>query len=736
MPTTYADWFQQTTGNRPHWWQQTLADDPACGNRLIRIPTGFGKTAGTVMPWLWHRVVRQDSAWPLRLVFCLPMRVLVEQTEASLRAWLEKHDLQWDGIGDHAGKVGVHVLMGGCDGGEWHLHPECSAILIGTQDLLLSRALNRGYAAPRARWPMEFGLLNQDCLWVVDEVQLMDVGLATSAQLQAFRHEDELAGKSLRPCRTWWMSATMQPRWLHSVDTEPLLKILPSMLEIPAQQRTGMLWEVRKPREIVAIDGAKDAAPRRIAEIALKAHQPGTVTLVVVNRVDEANAVFGVLTTMDKTGIDRRLVHSRFRPHERQAWREEFLSRSAPLPPAGRIIVATQVVEAGVDISGTTLVTDLAPWPSLVQRFGRCARYGGTGRVIVIDRGITADDDKAAAPYAAADLTGARAALDRIADVSPAGLEAFEAGLTADARGSLYPYAPRHLLLRREWDELFDTTPDLTGADLDISRFIRSGDERDCLVFWDAVADGEAPSDQRRAHRDELCPMPFLMARDWLCGAETKTAKKPRLRPGMRAWVWDWIDGAWTTAERAALLPGRIIYVAAVCGGYDPACGVDLDATDPVPLVAIAPMPAPALAEAMADDSQSGEPLSRAETWKTIATHGGEVGRLAHAIGEAIGLKGFAALLVLAGRWHDLGKAHPAFQSLIAADDRPQRTDLAKAPDGSWRRQYRCVDGERRGFRHELASALALFAVLQRQRRRQASGPGSARRRPQSRCER
>jgi len=33
--------------------------------------------------------------------------------------------------------------------------------------MLLSRALNRGYASGRARWPVEFGLLNQDALWVM-----------------------------------------------------------------------------------------------------------------------------------------------------------------------------------------------------------------------------------------------------------------------------------------------------------------------------------------------------------------------------------------------------------------------------------------------------------------------------------------------------------------------------------------------------------------------------------------
>ena len=57
--------------------------------------------------------------------------------------------------------------MGGEDSGEWDIHPEREAILIGTQDMLLSRALNRGYGMSRYRWPMHFGLLNNDALWQV-----------------------------------------------------------------------------------------------------------------------------------------------------------------------------------------------------------------------------------------------------------------------------------------------------------------------------------------------------------------------------------------------------------------------------------------------------------------------------------------------------------------------------------------------------------------------------------------
>ena len=59
----------------------------------------------------------------------------------------------------------------------------------GTHDMLLSRALNRGYGMSRYRWPMHFGLLNSDCLWLIDEVQLVGSGVATTAQLQALRRK-------------------------------------------------------------------------------------------------------------------------------------------------------------------------------------------------------------------------------------------------------------------------------------------------------------------------------------------------------------------------------------------------------------------------------------------------------------------------------------------------------------------------------------------------------------------
>ncbi len=165
------------------------------------------------------------------------MRTLVEQTFDEANKIIAQVGIE--------SQVNAYMLMGGVDQVDWHIHPERPAILVGTQDMLLSRALNRGYACGRARWPVDFGLLNHDALWVMDEVQLMDIGLATSAQLQAFRDDDK--SKSLRPCFTWWMSATLQPEWLKTVDTAiQHVQWTKEMCTIAAEQRIGGLWEVEK----------------------------------------------------------------------------------------------------------------------------------------------------------------------------------------------------------------------------------------------------------------------------------------------------------------------------------------------------------------------------------------------------------------------------------------------------------------------------------------------------------
>src|SRR5208282_1005723 len=85
-------------GREPFDYQRRLALDPKCQSRLIEIPTGLGKTAAVILAWLWNRVEQKRSDWPRRLVYCLPMRTLVEQTQDNVRKWLGNlDDREWNG---------------------------------------------------------------------------------------------------------------------------------------------------------------------------------------------------------------------------------------------------------------------------------------------------------------------------------------------------------------------------------------------------------------------------------------------------------------------------------------------------------------------------------------------------------------------------------------------------------------------------------------------------------------
>jgi len=107
--------------------------------------------------------------------------------------------------------------------------------------------------------------------------------------------------------------------------------------------------------------------------------------------------------------------------------------------------------------------------------------------------------------------------------------------------------------------------------------------------------------------------------------------------------------------------------------------------------------------------------------WESIAVHGGHVARVVGEMVEKIGLPAAVARVLETGaRWHDFGKGHPAFQGCIFTNAQHHlgTSDVAKAPSVAWRPKrelYQLPNGEhRRGFRHELATALALFAVLER----------------------
>lgn len=731
---TFDEFFKKATGLKegPYPFQREFAEAKDL-YQLVDVPTGLGKTAMVILGWLWRRFHAREEvrkATPRRLVYCLPMRVLVEQTRENARKWManlcQAGYLQKD--------VPVHVLMGGEDQGDWAMWPEREAILIGTQDMLLSRALNRGYAASRARWPMEFGLLHNDCLWVFDEVQLMGSGLATTAQFEAFRRKlptgNSPQAKDRHGCQSVWMSATMQRDWLKTVDFAPWVDSS-TPLELSEEDRkceeVKKRWEANK---LLKPTDAKIGDATSLAERILTVHKRGTRTLVVVNTVRRACELFQALNAGDggaqnqgRKGKKKRepqdnptvpgtskprivLLHSRFRPGDRARAFQEVLADPSP---EGTIVVSTQVIEAGVDVSATTLFTELAPWASLVQRFGRCNRKGDDNERAVVHWIDLLDEetfkrvhpDKAkgkegktksakqiteayqehiqmlSRPYELDDLKASAEKLTGLMDVGPKSLPKVNL---------LFKHT--HVIRRKDLIDLFDTTADLAGNDIDIDRFIRDVEETDVRVFWRDY--GETPNEtdgkdaETAPRRKELCPAPVGEFRKFAADARRKG----------KVWRWDFLEKRWEQADTARIVPGQIYLVDAVAGGYVVDRGWDAQSPKCVEAVTTAD-------GTSAPESNEDDRYSQTATWQTIGEHTERVCSHLDAILHGLSIDS-ADALQHAARWHDRGKVHDVFVKTLPEGPPTHGNHWAKAP-GTWKRY------ERRHFRHELASALAVL---------------------------
>ena len=688
-------------------------DAGGCRSRLINIPTGLGKTAAVVLAWLWNRLgparPPQPSAshaqppppWPRRLVYCLPMRTLVEQTQAEVLKWMQNllsnaetlgvvgqplDDLRW------MARNSPILLMGGEEAGrEWDIYPEKPVILIGTQDMLLSRALNRGYGMSRYRWPMHFGLLNNDCLWVMDETQLMGPGLSTACQLEAFRNASShgFASFGAVGSPTWYMSATHNPNHLRTREWRNVQRPEKFEFGLNADEEAAASGPIHERRravrrlELKADSNFGDpAAPASLIKRVLEQHEAMIArmgadpklparTLIICNTVDRAVAVYRQLKEQQPKGCALLLLHSRFRPPERKENMGRLGSIDRKSLPKGQIVVATQVIEAGVDISSGLLCSEVAPLASLVQRLGRLNRAGEFNRSdwtpLAIVVGIALPDikkrageaasqfeerrkEKGHSPYDHRKSEAAWTALESLdGDASPANLETIQAAV-ADS----IPRCP-YSLQRHELLDFFDTDANLSLGFTDVSAFVRGLDRQaDFQVFWREAWPQEGgslglgrPDFTPDFQPDELCSVPMSKAE----------AARELLNQG---WIWRGKQSGWMSVREAGLAPGMAVLLPLSAGGYDNALGWTGMKENNEHASHYQP----------AADPPDTELLSCLENgWRSIPAHTAEVsGQLKPLLDDLLAQAEDGAersALLAAVPWHDAGKNHPAWQQAV-----------------------------------------------------------------------
>jgi CRISPR-associated endonuclease/helicase Cas3 len=669
----FAEFFREASssqaepdGHEPYGYQARMARDGL--PPVVEAPTGTGKT-GIILSWLWRRLYGDPASTPRRLVYALPPGSLAEQVAGQAARWLASLGL--------ADEVALHVVMGGAGESQrdWRMGMHQPAIIIGTADILVSKALNRGYDIWRDSYPIDCALVTNGAHWVIDESALCRRAATTLRQLAAFA----TAFGTAEPFGLTCMSATAPEGRLNTADDPERGDV---MAILPGERAGELAVRLGARRTIRRLD-AEPGNYEAIAAAARDRHRAGTLTLVVLNTVQAARAVYQALR---RGPVECTLLHSGFRPLERAG-----LMAAVTGYPEDRIVIASQAAGAGLDLSVAVLITEVAPWPSLVRRAGRCNRTGQ-----VPDAGLWWISPAAPQPYEQADIDASSAELARLDGRAVTG----EDLLSRDVAVA----APQLEVLRQdEFTALFDTAPDPDGTIIDISPYLQDTEDLDVQLAWATwtaePAAGAPPAEAWAPGADFRCQVPAAQVH-----ALARHIPVWRMDQALRQWV--------AITPQARLQPGEVLLVSAADGGYDPLGGFDPTARGPVPgSPSIDPVVGTG-APAAVNPWGAGQP-----GWVPLYQHSEDTRDQAAALLSVIAPElpdGTARSAVTAAYLHDLGKAHRIWQDALCGVAPPQWQDeiAAGRPWAKSGVSQRLLFEGGVAFRHELASLLILDGPL------------------------
>src|SRR6266545_3143492 len=351
-------------------------------NIILQAPTGCGKTFAALWPFLerWNRNI--PESFPRQCIYAVPMRVLANQFTASAKQLIQD-ELRL------AYEPNVVIQTGA--------RPEdprfAGDLIFTTIDQLLSSFLTIPYSLSNRQANRNAGAIIGSYL-VFDEFHLFPVDENGDGALASTLHMLKLL-KSITPfvLMTATFSKTMIERLCTELNAEAVTLSQEEIDAIPSQhgkQRHYRYTAQALTAGVIADDFAEQRRERVIA---------------ICNTVDRAQALVVALQTDARlAGVQIELLHSRFYASDRATKealiQHEFGEKTTQRTWGPAILVATQVVEVGLNITCEALHTEIAPASAIIQRAGRCARFAGeSGLVLVYDVPQRDDRQWNFAPY-------------------------------------------------------------------------------------------------------------------------------------------------------------------------------------------------------------------------------------------------------------------------------------------------------------------------------------------------
>ena len=600
----FGAFFHAIHGHRPFPWQTKLVERLAAGEgwpEVIDIPTGAGKTVALDAA-VFHLAI--DPGASRRIVLVVDRRLIVDDTlahaeriEQGLAARIDLHPAVAAvaaRLRARAGPDSPPLVSARLSGGaplepDWARTPTQPTILCSTVDQVGSRLLFRGYGVSDRMLPVHAGLLGTDTLFLLDEAHLAEPFRQTLEAVRTLgRARIRSALLSATPGTPGKGRLTLRARdRTHPVLGSRLRAEKPTTLHRPIQGSVDALANAfaRTARELLAALSTGGSPPHAIG--------------IVVNRVDLARLAFEALG--DQT--EKILLIGRARAVERDRLAEKLAPFRTGAPrnaPDDLFVVATQCLEAGVDVDLDGLVTQAAPLDALRQRFGRLNRAGravrATGAILAAAGDVAAEADDPVYGNRTRQTWDVLQTLatERAVDFGTAALERMLTKLPTDALAATLPDAP---VIMPAYLDLWAQTAPRPQADPDLALFLH-GTERTTTgvsIVWRAdlvSADLDEPAPHGPAERLCLVPplaaeaieVPLWTARAWLQGSgpgldkTSDMAERPpnEVQPedparfARRAFRWAGPDDPRTrTVWPRELRPGDLIVVPAAYGGCD-----------------------------------------------------------------------------------------------------------------------------------------------------------------------
>lgn len=365
--------FNEAPSNQMNAWreeaylrvQQNLLAHPQAGFYSITLPTGMGKTLTA-----YNAAVRLQSLQPgsrPRIIYCLPFTSVIDQNAAILE------DILATAKEDFVGELAKHHYLAdwpskrGQDDDQALEYSEKEYLVEGWEYTLTVTTFVQfleTLIGNRNRKLRKFHNL-ANAIVVLDEVQSIDpkyFNLISDIFVALHRY--------------------LGTRFVFVTATQPFLmrdSALVVELTDPTKAYTQKVFE-RMPRINLDLDlwlNGPDVLDEQI-ELFQQAimEEKDRSFLFILNLVKESRLVFQALSEQALPGVEYIYLSSAILPVERKRRIRQIQDRESK---TRKVVVSTQVVEAGVDIDLDVVYRAFAPLDSINQSAGRCNRNMGGG---------------------------------------------------------------------------------------------------------------------------------------------------------------------------------------------------------------------------------------------------------------------------------------------------------------------------------------------------------------------